>query len=205
MATSEITEDTKLTSTRSIVVRMTITFFIVALVVAYSVGVISGAIVDKSRIDATHFALIMVTIVVAAVLVRPDLLERLKRVKLSSFELEMLEKVKEKQVVQDDLLDGVRLLVPLLFPEAERKHLFNLDRRATAGYRGNHALRSELRRLRSIGLLRMRDGRHVAEIKDGLTVDLSDYVELTSQANRWIRRIRELEEADKAPDGKPKE
>ena len=203
-ASAVVRAETPSATRRGLIVRMTATFFVVTLVGAYSVGVISGIIADGRKIDATHFALIMVAVIIAAVLVQPDLLSRLKVLKLAGVEVEMLEQVKQKQSVQESQLADIRLMLPLLFPEAERKHLFNLARHATSNYEGNHSLRSELRRLRSADLVRMRDGRHVGDIKDGHLVDLEDYVELTPLAERWVRRIREIEEAEEQPDGQPK-
>jgi len=177
-------------------VRIAIAVFLVTLVVAYSVGIISGAIAENRKVDAVHFALIVLTVLVASILVQPEIFERFKRFKFSGFELEMLGKVREKQAEQESQLEDIRLILPLLLPETERKHLFNLDRRKTSGYRGSHSLRAELRRLRSIGLLRMKKDKHVGDMKDGSVCDLEDFVELTPLGERWVRRIREIEKAE---------
>jgi hypothetical protein len=176
--------------------RIAIAVLLVTMVVAYSVGIISGEIPENRKIDAVHFALIVLAVVVACILVQPEILERFKRVKLSGFELEMLVKVREKQAVHESQLEDIRLILPLLLPETERQHLFHIDRGRTSGHRGNHALRAELRRLRSIGLLRMKKDKHVGEMKDGVMFDLADFVELTPLGERWVRRIREIEKAE---------
>ena len=72
----------------------------------------------------------------------------------------------------------------------------NLAHGSTANYKGNHNLRSELRRLRSIGLLCMRPNQQMSFIKDGMTVELANYVELTSLGQKWVRRIEDAESAE---------
>jgi hypothetical protein len=177
-------------------VRIAIAVFLVALVVAYSVAIVSGAISEGRKIDAVHFALIVLTALIASLLVQPEIFERFKRLKLSGFELEMLERVRAKQAAQESQLDDIRLILPLLLPEIERNYLLNLARGKTSGYRGNHSLRGQLRRLRSIGLLRMKKDREVGDMKDGVEVDLATFVELTPLGERWVRRIREIEQSE---------
>jgi hypothetical protein len=69
--------------------------------------------------------------------------------------------------------------------EAERKHLLNLGRGRTSNYQGRHSLRSELRRLRWMGLLAMKPGRNIGDIRDNLRGDLSDYAYLTPNGEEW--------------------
>jgi hypothetical protein len=171
---------------------------LVVLVLAYSIGIVLGVISADRKIDAVHLALIVVTIFVVAVLVHPEIFDRFKRLKLSGFEVELLEKVREKQAVQENQLEDIRLILPLLLPDTERKHLLNLNRGKTGDYRGGHALRVELRRLRSIGLLEMKGGKHISDLKDGAAFDLADVVKLAPLGERWVARIKEIEEADAA-------
>jgi SEFIR domain/NB-ARC domain len=70
--------------------------------------------------------------------------------------------------------------------EAERKHLLNLADGRTSNYRGRHSLRSELRHLRWMGLLAMKPGRNIGDIRDNVTGDLSDYVCLTPNGEAWV-------------------
>lgn len=183
--------------------RIVIAVLLLAVVLAYSVGVVSGVIAESRKIDAVHFTLIVATVLVASILVQPELLERFKRFKLSGFELEMLEKVQEKQAEQDGQLEDIRLMLPLLLPETERRHLLALDRGKTSGYRGTNALRAELRRLRSIGLLRTKRYKPVGDMKDDLVFDLADSVELTSLGKRWVRRIKEIEKVEMSQANEP--
>ena len=173
--------------------RILVAALLVVLVLFYSVGVVGGWIDARSKIDAVHLALIVLTGVLVTALVRPQTLERLKRVKLSGFELEMLARVQERQAEHQDQLDDIRLILPLLLPDTERKHLLNLKDGETQAYRGGHALRTELRRLRSMRLLQMKPGRQVGGLKDNGTFNLADFVELTKSGQRWITRVQEIE------------
>jgi hypothetical protein len=92
--------------------------------------------------------------------------------------------------------EGIGLMLPLLLPQAERQHLLNLANGRTTEYKGDHSVRSELRRLRSLGLIRMHRDRQVAQMQDGLGFDLVDYVELTELGKRWARKLQEIEEGE---------
>ncbi|WP_141699122.1 hypothetical protein [Candidatus Thiosymbion oneisti] len=183
-------------NTISAIIRVLFALIVCGLVVAYTVGVVTGRVSENQQIDAVHLGMIVLAAIVLVMLLRPRSLERLKLLEISGFKLEMLEKVKERQVEQANLLDGISLMLPLLLPETERKHLFNLDRGRTKGYKGNSVLRAELRRLRSIRLLRMRPGRYVGHMTSGMEFDLANYVELTDLGEQWVRRIKQIEKSD---------
>jgi hypothetical protein len=176
--------------------RVVAAILLIVVLVAYSAAVVLGWIPDGRKIDGVHFALIVLTGLVVVALIQPEAFDRLKRVKLSGFELEVLEKVREKQASQEDQLEDIRLILPLLLPEAARRHLFNLDLGNTSGYQGSHILRGELRRLRSMRLVRMKDGMQISQMKDGSACDLAAFVELTPLGQRWVKRVREIEDAE---------
>lgn len=140
------------------------------------------------RLDNTT----LLYLIVAGVLL---LLRQIKTFNFGDIKLEMLEKVRERQVQQEEKLDDFELVLPLLLPEKERKHLVNLGEGRTKDYKGNQNLRDELRRLRSIALIAMKKG-YMSDIKDGLIVNLADHVELTSLGGRWTRRISEIQKDD---------
>lgn len=140
------------------------------------------------RIDNTT----LLYLVVAAALL---LLRKIKTLSFGDLKLEMLEKFKERQVRQEEKLDDLDLILPLLLPDNERKHLTNLAEGRTKNYRGNSSLRHELRRLRSIGLISMKKG-YIGDLKGDLKVDLASHVSLTSNGRRWIKRIGEIEDKD---------
>jgi hypothetical protein len=176
--------------------RLVAAILLIVLLVAYSAAIVVGWIPDGRKIDGVHFALIVLTGLIVVALIQPEAFDRLKRVKLSGFELEVLEKVREKQALQEDQLEDIRLILPLLLPESARRHLFNLDLGSTGGYQGSHILRGELRRLRSMRLLRMKDGMQISQMKDGSVCDLAAFVELTPIGQRWVKRVREIEDVE---------
>jgi hypothetical protein len=178
--------------------RAAVAVLLIVFVSLYLLAFVLGWIKEGNKIDAVHLALIVLTGVIAVALVQPQAFERLKRLKLSGFELEVLEEVKEKQAAQEDQLEDIRLILPLLLPQADRKHLSNLELKTTADYQGNHGLRAALRRLRSMRLVRMKTDRYIAEMKDGGAYDLADFVELTALGQRWVKRLREIEDTESA-------
>lgn len=176
--------------------RFALSILLVALTVSYITVIIAGLLPENRRIDTVALLIIGLTVLTVIVLLRPETFSRLKLLELSGFKVEMLEEVKERQDQQGSQLSDIALMLPLLLPETERRHLLNLANRTTANYKGSHALRTELRRLRSIGLIRMRSDKHVGQITDDLAVNLADYCELTSLGERWVNRIRAIETLD---------
>jgi Predicted nucleotide-binding protein containing TIR-like domain len=83
----------------------------------------------------------------------------------------------------------IDLMLPLVLPEPQRKHLINLAKGNTKGYTGRDSLRSELRHLRSMGLVQKLPGRNIGDMKSGMVCDLADYVELTDLGKRWAERL----------------
>lgn len=167
-----------------------------AAVLTYTIAVVMGLISPGRKIDSVTLAIIVLGLLGIVGLLDPHAFDRLKRVKMTGFEVELLERVRERQVKQENQLEDISLILPVLLPDAERRYLINFADERTAGYKGSHELRAALRRLRSIGLVRMRPKQYVAFIKDDLVVDLSDYVELTDLGKRWVQRIKQLEKAE---------
>jgi Predicted nucleotide-binding protein containing TIR-like domain len=82
------------------------------------------------------------------------------------------------------------LLLPALIPDHERQHLFNLADGNTKGYRGGNSLRSELRHLRSIGLIRKHGDQHIGDLKSDGVYDLAEILELTDLGRQWVAKLR---------------
>jgi hypothetical protein len=82
---------------------------------------------------------------------------------------------------------------------SEQKHLLNLYYERTAGYRGNHEVRSELRRLRDLTLIT--NTEPIGSAEDGRTFDLAKLVQLTPLGARWARHLDEMKKphADDLP------
>ena len=159
-------------------------------------AVVAGLIPAERRIDAAALAVIALAVICIFLLMNPGIFERLKVFEVSGFKLEMLERVKERQAEQENKLEDISLILPLLLPKAERKHLLNLANAKTTEYKGSAALRAELRRLRTASLIKSYPDLHLGQIEDGSKVDLAKYVGLTPLGERWVRRIREIEQAE---------
>ena len=92
----------------------------------------------------------------------------------------------------------------MLLQDKEVRHIRNLFIGRTERYQGSAALREELRRLRSIGLISTKADRNIADMRDGMVFDLADYVELTELGRRWAHRIQEIQDGDAKPEvGQP--
>jgi hypothetical protein len=126
--------------------------------------------------------------------VKPDALDQLKHFKLAGFELE-IEKIKRSQDLQQGQLEAITLLLPLVLREVETAHLRNLSDAKTAGYVGGHPVRTELRRLATMGLVERIEGKLVHELKDNAIFDLADYVSLTPFGRRMVTQLEEIEKA----------
>jgi hypothetical protein len=169
--------------------RTVVVFVLTGLIAAYTLSVVTGLIPPERRIDVPTLAVITFTILCIFLLRNPGIFERLKIFEVSGFKLEMLEK---KQLEQENIIS---LTLPLLLPKPEQDHLLNLADGKTAGYKGGDALRKELRRLRTAGLIRSHPDKNIGHLEDGKTVDLAEYVALEPLGERWVKRIRENEQA----------
>jgi hypothetical protein len=177
--------------------RWCIAILIIGMAISYTIATVLGFVANERRIDLTNLAVIAFAIIVALLLIYPDFLGRLKIFQVSSFKIEMLEQVKEKQVEQEARLKDIALILPLLLPKAQQLHLLNIANGLTSDYVGSHSTRSELRNLRSAGLIESQPNTHIAQLKDDTKLDIAMLVQLTPLGNRWVDRIKEVEQADK--------
>jgi len=75
------------------------------------------------------------------------------------------------------------------------------QKRRKDGAPGNNNLRMELRRLRSVGLIK--DTQPVASIRDGVEFDLASVAQLTDLGREWVTKLLEYEQDVRAEgDGK---
>jgi hypothetical protein len=159
-------------------------------VLVYTLGVVCGFIPEGQRIDLVHLGLITLTALIIILLLWPEMVSRVKLVEVPGVKFEMLE-LKEKQVEQRLQLEDMKLILPLLLPEPERKHLLNLFRNPRAPYKKSRVVQDELRHLRSLGLIKMKPHSTVGELPDEFT--LEDHFEFTDRGKRWVTRYGELE------------
>jgi hypothetical protein len=163
-------------------------YAVVLAVVGYTAAVLLGLPNDR-RIDGTTLGVIGMGAIIAFVMFRPEIVNRVTRLEIAGWKLE----IENKQEKQDKQLKDIQLILPILLPETERKHLFNLANHLKTPYTGTHDVRTELRRLRSLKLIQMKSGQQIGHMGDGKTVDLSDFVELTDLGRHWVERIKEIE------------
>ena len=132
------------------------------------------------------------------------LLRQVKTFSLGQLKLEMIEKLREQQQKQEEKIADIALILPFLLQDKEVRHIRNLFVGQTEKYQGSGALREELRRLRSIGLISKKTDRNIGDMRDGVMLDLADNVELTELGRGWARRIQEIQSGDaKAEAGSP--
>jgi hypothetical protein len=113
---------------------------VLMLVGLYTLAVLLG-LKPERRIDATTLGIIGLGVLIAAVLFRPDIVDRISHVEIAGWKVE-IEKKKKKQ---DRQLQDIEIILAILLTEAEQKHLLNLAGNNTANYDGSHILRTELR------------------------------------------------------------
>jgi hypothetical protein len=162
---------------------------ILLMVVVYAVSIITGWIPEQRKLAAPDAAILVVGILIASILLQPRLLDRLSSFELGSLKFD-LSKVKEDQKNQQEELNDVRFALTLLVQEGEREHLKNLKTGNTQ-YEGSHNLRTELRRLETLGLISKIGEHKIGELKDGLKVDIKNIVKLEKNGVDYLRRIGE--------------
>lgn len=171
------------------------TYRVAAILVLLFVAVYTGAVIlglpKERRIDVSTLGVIGIGSLIAVLLYRPDIIDRVTRLEIAGWKVD----IEKRQEKQDKQLNDIQLILPILLPENERKHLLNLANGNTKSYMGIHDTRTELRRLRSIKLIKMKPGQGIGGMADGKTVNLADFVELTDLGRRWVDRINEIEAA----------
>jgi hypothetical protein len=164
-------------------------FLVLLFVAGYTAAVMLGRLPKEKRIDASTLGVIGIGSLIAVVLLRPDIVERVTRLEIAGWKFD----IEKKQEKQDKQLNDIQLILPILLAESERKHLLNLASQNTKPYKGNQDVRTELRRLRSLKLIRMKPNQEIGRMADGKEVNLSDFVELTELGQHWVDRIKEIE------------
>ncbi len=128
------------------------------------------------------------------------LLRQVKTFSFGEIKFELIERLREQQQKQEEKIGDIALILPLLLQDKEVKHIRNLSAGRTEKYQGSGALREELRRLRSIGLISKKADRNIGDMRDGMVFDLADYVALTELGRRWAYRIQEIQGGDAFPE-----
>jgi hypothetical protein len=169
-----------------------IALLILLVVGIYAISIVAGRIPADRKLVGPDIVILLLGVLVSVILWQPKLLDRLTHLKLGGLEVE-LERLQENQKAQQFELNHLRFVLTLLLQDGEREHLKNLKSGDTQNYTGNHQLRTELRRLKAMGLVAKLPDRNVADIKDGQKVDLKTVVQLTERGNQYLEKIAETE------------
>jgi hypothetical protein len=161
---------------------------VILLVVSYIGGIVFGFLPEKQKLGGPEIGILLVGVIVVLLLLQPRFLDRLTHVKVGSVEVE-LEKLQRDQQRQRSELDDVRFALTMLLQGNELRHLKSLESGETQGYVGNHDLRTELRRLRTLGLVQNHRDSKIADLTDNGKFDLSRIVELTERGRQYLRRV----------------
>ena len=159
---------------------------------AYLAAITLGKFGQPRRLAATDLGVILAAAALIGSLVRPEFLNRLTHVKVGSVEFE-LQQLQQGQRKQQNELDDVRFVLTLLLQKNELSHLRNLEIGNTKDYRGNHDMRTELRKLRTLGLIRTVGERHIGEFANGTKFDLASIVKLTERGQQYLDRLGEYD------------
>ena len=178
---------------RSYLIRCTVAVVIVVGVCVYIFAVVLGRIPEKQRLGVAEIGVIILAAGVAGILLRPELLDRISHFKFGELELEWKQKIEADQRKQRDELDAVRFVLTLLLQDSELEHLRNLEKGKTQ-YQGNEAVCAELRKLRTLGLIRNRRDHVMGETAARRNFDLKDIVELTERGREYLERLGEYGE-----------
>ena len=177
----------------SYAIRVLCALIVMLAVCVYIVFVVLGKFQERQKLTASDVGMIVVAVFVAGVLLQPEFLSRLTHLKVGNVELE-LEKLQQDQQLQRRELDDVRFVLTLLLQQAEVQHLKNLENKKPQVYEGNNNVRSELRKLRTLGLIQNRKDRTIGELTDRFKFDLNDYVQLTARGRHYLERLGEYKE-----------
>lgn len=182
---------------RRVAIRYVAAGIIIIAVLAYIVALVLGKLPEKAHIDFAAIVLMIVGAASVALLFSPkwdatlvQALTRVRAFQFSSLKVE-LEAIQARQDEQGSRLELLQLLAPLVLTVPEQKHLLNLHHHRGAGYRGNHAVRSELRRLRYLTLIT--NAKPIGSAVDGSVFDLGGLVQLTPLGFKWAQQLEEME------------
>jgi hypothetical protein len=124
------------------------------------------------------------------------LARHVKTFRFGQLKLEMIERLRERQLEQEAKIADIALILPLLLQEKEVRHILALFSGQGVNYPWDDGLHEQLRRLRSIRLISNLPGQAIHDMKKDTGFNLASYVELTGLGRLWARRIEEIQGAD---------
>jgi hypothetical protein len=99
--------------------RIAAALVVLLVVVIYVYAIVSGHVPKDRRLDGIDVAVLALGSLCSILILRPNVLARLRLLELKGFKVELLEKVRERQLQQEVELEDIRLIIPLLLPETE--------------------------------------------------------------------------------------
>jgi hypothetical protein len=181
----------------SSILRIAAAIGIMVAVFFYIRAILVGAIPERQKLGVAELALIFAAVLVVSSLMHPEFIDRLTRFKVGGVEVE-LEKLQRAQKIQRNELDDLRFVLTLLLRPSELQHLRDLEKGNTKNQVGSHTLRADLRKLRTLGLIRSSEGKKIAGLVDRANADLSQFVELTKRGRDYLERIGDDEDKEDA-------
>ena len=178
--------------------RRSIAIGVASCVVIYLALAVCGVIKRDNRLNAAEMVLLALAGLVVVILLTPNFLERITKLKFSDFEIE-LDRIQKDQQQQKADLDGVRFVLSLLLKTEEVAHLRNLHSGDVQHYVGNGSVRTELGKLLELRLIERLPGRGLRQIKDNAQFVLSDFVRITTPGERCLERLAELKPSPPNP------
>lgn len=167
-------------------------------IAVYFVLALRGKIGKDNRVTPAELGVLVAGAVGIGVLLKPEFFDRLRKFDIAGVKVELGEvrksqmEVQKQQDEQRAMIEDIRLALRLLIGERERVHLLNLFHRRTDTYEVRGALRDEIRRLRTMNLIRMRPDKTVAGMPANAQFNLGDFVELTEDGFRFVSRMNEI-------------
>ena len=149
--------------------RILTAFTIAGMTVWYTVA---SVLHNVHPLDAANLGLIAIAVICIVLLAYPQTFSRIHAIEVLGVKVDLLETRQKQQQMQ---LKEFELILPILLPPTERKHILNLACGETKTYVGNNNLRTELRRLRSVGLIK--STQTIGSIRDGVEFDLANVVQ----------------------------
>jgi hypothetical protein len=169
-------------------IRRTIAVGIASCVLIYLALVVCNVVSEKDRLNAVDIVLLAMAGLVIAILLFPNFVERIAKLKIRDFEID-LHRIQKDQQEQKEELDGIRFVLTLLLKTEELQHLRNLKSNPENGYIGNVSVRAELGKLLDLRLIERLPGRHLREFRDNARVELGHIVRLTPRGEDFLRRL----------------
>jgi hypothetical protein len=179
-------------SLRVRLVRYMFGIFLTVLALSYAVALVFGYVPEGQRLDLTTLIVIVVAGVCTTLIIKPEMLRRVKRFKVGDLEWEM-ETLRIRQEKQAEHLNFLSDVLPLLLGEQELTHLRRLNTSDTKYIKGSRDLIKELRKLKELRLIEKPFGKNIGDIKENSPVDIADFVRLTPFGRRWAEKLKEID------------